>query len=105
MKAKFIEVNNALKRMGMIYGNVSFRQKEALEFLQPFRCGRRKLMVTYQKDLEMCFPSDAIANAYPFIQTSLFQKEGTLIGISQSGSPLVFNLCDRTKAINGNMCV
>jgi hypothetical protein len=103
LRKKFEEVKRELDRMGLVYGNVNFRQREALEMLQPFRAGRRKLMVGIQKDLEMAFPSDAIANAYPFTQTSLFQKDGTLIGIATQGSPMVFNLCDRTKALNGNM--
>jgi hypothetical protein len=103
LRKKFEEVKKQLDRMGLIYGNINFRQKEALEFLQPFRSGRRKLLIGIQKDLEMAFPTDAIANAYPFTQTSLFQKDGTLIGIANLGSPMVFNLCDRSKALNGNM--
>jgi type IV secretory pathway VirB4 component len=96
LRKKFEEVKRELDRMGLVYGNINFRQHEALEMLQPFRVGRQKGMNGLQKDIEMVFQTDAIANSYPFTQVSLFQKDGNLIATATSGSPIIFNICDPT---------
>lgn len=103
LKSKFLEVNKVLNQHGLVYGSINFRQHPALELLQPFKNG--DILTRVQKEIEMAFPTDAIGNAYPFTQTSLLMKDGALLGRSDQGSPMIFNLCDRSKALSGNMCV
>lgn len=96
LRIKFEEVKKVLIQLGFEYADINFRQKEALEMLQPFRIGHMKGMGGIQKDIEMVMQTDAIAFGYPFTQVGLHQKDGNIIAKTSSGAPIIFNLCDPT---------
>ena len=79
-----------------------FRQEQALISTLPLMKNNEDVKIATRRNIL----SSGLLSTYPFISSSIFDKEGVFFGINMNNNSLVFiDKYDREKYKNSNMCV
>ena len=79
-----------------------FRQEQALISTLPLMKNNEDVKIATRRNIL----TSGLLSTYPFISSSIFDKEGVFFGINMNNNSLVFiDKYDREKYKNSNMCV
>ena len=102
LKRLLNKVENILEASGMITRRAYFREEQLFKACMPLMENSTDIKNAARRNIL----TSGIVATYPFISSSIFDKDGVLIGSNLDNESLIFiNKFDNKKYKNANMCV
>lgn len=102
LKNKTNKIEGLLKSQGLISKKSYFRQEQLFKACMPFLINNKIVKIPARRNIL----TSSISVTYPFISSTLYDKNGIFIGLNKYNDSLVFiDKFNKEKYKNSNMCI